>query len=81
MDTTRQGQHASRLGRDAIPNRLPFLESISWFDAKYRDLPPIDMLRRYEAGWRHRGVLGEPSAEEVRFIRSLASRFGSILDV
>ena len=81
METTRQSRHPPRLGRDAIPSRLPFLASISWFDAMYRDLPPIDMLRRYEAGWRYRGVLGEPSAEETRFIRALVSRFGSTLDV
>jgi hypothetical protein len=65
----------------AIPERLPFLESISWFDRNYRDLSPLDMLRRYEAGWRHKGVLGEPSPEEWVFIRELVKRFGSFLDV
>lgn len=69
------------VGEIAVPERLPFLESISWFDALYRELSPLDMLRRYEAGWRHKGVLGEPSAEEERFIRALARRFGSVLDV
>ncbi len=63
------------------PSTLPFLESLSWFDADYRNLSLIDMLRRYEAGWRHKGVLAEPSAEEQRFIRALADRFGSVLDV
>ncbi|HEX4964420.1 MAG TPA: hypothetical protein VF173_26620 [Thermoanaerobaculia bacterium] len=65
----------------AIPERLPFLESISWFDCKYRDLEPLDMLRRYEAGWRFNGVLADPSAEEWSFIRELVKRFGSYLDV
>jgi hypothetical protein len=65
----------------AIPEQLPFLESISWFDRNYRDLSPLDMLRRYEAGWRHKGVLGEPSPEEWGFIRELVKRFGSFLDV
>lgn len=64
-----------------IPERLPFLESISWFDRSYRALSPLDMLRRYESGWRHRGVLGEPSPEEWDFIRELVKRFGSYLDV
>jgi hypothetical protein len=63
------------------PRELPFLASISWFDRLYRELPPEDMLRRYEAGWRHLGVLGEPSAEELRFIRELVARYGSYLDV
>jgi hypothetical protein len=65
----------------SIPNRLPFLESISWFDRNYRALSPLDMLRRYEAGWRHRGVLADPSPEELSFIRKLVKRFGSFLDV
>lgn len=64
-----------------MPEELPFLASVSWFDVKYRDLDPLEMLSRYEAGWRYRGVLGEPSPEEERFIKALATRFGSILDV
>lgn len=64
-----------------VPERLPFLESISWFDSLYRDLAPIDMLRRYEAGWRYKGVLADPSPEEWAFIQELVRRFGSYLDV
>jgi hypothetical protein len=64
-----------------VPEMLPFLKSISWFDADYRSLAPLDMLRRYESGWRHLGVLGEPSSEEWAFIRALVARFGSALDV
>jgi len=64
-----------------VPDRLPFLESISWFDRKYRDLAPLDMLRRYESGWRWRGVLAEPSPEEWELIRDLVQRYGSHLDV
>lgn len=63
-----------------LPSTLPFLESLSWFDADYRKLSLIDMLRRYESGWRHKGVLAEPSADEERFIRALVERFGSFLD-
>ncbi len=64
-----------------VPNELPFLESLSWFDARWRELPALEMLQRYERGWRHRGVTAELSAEEIAFVRTLAQRFGSILDV
>lgn len=65
----------------SIPEELPFLESLSWFDRTYRNLPPLDMLRRYEAGWRHKGVLADPSLEELDFIRELVKRYKSFLDV
>jgi hypothetical protein len=65
----------------AVPEQLPFLESVSWFDRNYRDLVPLDMLRRYEAGWRWRGLPTEPSPEEWDFIRELIRRFGSSLDL
>jgi hypothetical protein len=64
-----------------VPERLPFLEALSWFDRDFRQLPPLDMLRRYESGWRHKGVVAEPSPEELEFIRALARRYGSTLDV
>jgi hypothetical protein len=64
-----------------VPESLPFLQAISWFDADWRSLGPLDMLRRYETGWRHRGIVAEPSAEELEFVRALVRRFGSILDV
>ncbi len=41
-----------------VPAELPFLASISWFDADYRALDLLGMLSRYEAGWRYLGVLG-----------------------
>lgn len=37
------------------------------------------MLRRYEAGWRWRGVLAGPSADALRFIRDLAARYGTVI--
>ena len=64
-----------------IPDELPFLESLSWFDREWRQLEPEDMLRRYESGWRFCGVLAEPSREEWELIRRLCRRFGSELDV
>ncbi|HEX7668645.1 MAG TPA: hypothetical protein VF395_03635 [Polyangiaceae bacterium] len=70
------------MDRDVIPPaNLPFLESLSWSDKEWRALPPLDMLRRYESGWRHIGVTGEPTAEELGFIRALVGRYGSFLDV
>jgi len=65
----------------SVPDQLPFLKSISWFDQDDRNLSPLDMLRRYEASWRHLGVLGDPSPEEWAFIKALVKRFGSVLDV
>jgi hypothetical protein len=64
-----------------VPDELPFLESLSWFDLHFRRLSPLEMLQRYERGFRHRGVTGEPSGEELAFIAALARRFGSTLDV
>lgn len=64
-----------------LPENLPFLQSLSWFDADYRKLAPIDVLRRYEAGWRHLGVLADPSSEEWDLIRALVARYGSFLRV
>lgn len=63
------------------PARLPLLESLSWFDADPYRLEPLEMLRRYEAGWRHAGVLGDATPEELAYLRALAQRYGSVLDV
>jgi hypothetical protein len=63
------------------PERLPLLESLSWFDGDPYALAPLDMLRRYERGWRHAGVLADPTREELAWIRALVAAFGSVLDV
>jgi hypothetical protein len=63
----------------AIPRELPFLESLSWNDRGWRELSPLEMLRRYEAGWRWRGVLADPSEEELAYVRSLVRAYGSVL--
>jgi hypothetical protein len=65
----------------APPADLPFLERLSWFDREYRRLEPLEMLRRYEAGWRHLGVLADPSPAEWEWIRALTRRYGSYLRV
>ncbi|WP_437663264.1 hypothetical protein [Sorangium sp. So ce1182] len=64
-----------------VPDELPFLESLSWFDARWRELSAFEMLQRYERGWRNRGVTADLSAEEAAFVRALIHRFGSVLDV
>ncbi len=65
----------------AVPQRLPFLESLSWFDARWRELSALEMLQRYERGWRNRGVTADLGGEELAFVRALVARFGSELDV
>lgn len=64
-----------------VPGELPFLESLSWFDACWRELSVFEMLQRYERGWRHRGVTAELSADELIFVRALIQHFGSVIDV
>ncbi|HVY48754.1 MAG TPA: hypothetical protein VHB21_22855 [Minicystis sp.] len=62
------------------PRELPFLESISWFDARPRDLSQREMLARYEKGFRFVGVTADLDGEERAFVRALARRFGSELE-
>ena len=64
-----------------VPEELPFLASVSWFDARWRELSPLEMLQRYEKSWRFCGVTADPSADELAFLRALIQRFGSVLDV
>jgi hypothetical protein len=63
------------------PEDLPFLASLSWFDTRWHELSPFEMLQRYERGFRHLGVTADLSREEAAFLRALILRFGSELDV
>lgn len=72
---------AATLWRVAPPADLPFLRALSWFDARYRELSPLEMLQRYESGWRHRGVLGELGDDERVFLRALVRQHGSVISV
>jgi hypothetical protein len=72
---------ASDTGDIRVPEELPFLESLSWFDLRWRELGGLDMLRRYERGWRHRGITGDLSPAERAFVHALARKYGSELDV
>lgn len=62
-----------------IPQRLPFLESVCWQNVDVKHFTPAEMLRRYEQGWEYRGILGEPSVEELHFVKELAQRYSSWL--
>lgn len=62
-----------------IPPDLPFLKAICWQIANVKHLTPKEMLRRYESGWHYRGVLGEPSLEELSFIQQLSQHYQSWL--
>jgi len=79
MEATKPGPAMTAQAR--VPDELPFLESLSWFDARWRELSAFEMLQRYERGWRHRGVTAELSAEEAAFVRALIRQFGSVIDV
>lgn len=62
-----------------IPADLPFLKAICWQVADLKYLTPKEMLHRYELGWQYRGVLGEPSLEELSFIQELSQGYQSWL--
>lgn len=62
-----------------IPQTLPFLAAVCWQTEDVKHFTPAEMLRRYEQGWKYRGVLGDPNAEELCFVRELAQRYGSWL--
>jgi hypothetical protein len=82
LSTMSASEPATRVDADlVVPDELPFLESLSWFDAGWRELSPFEMLQRYERGWRHRGVTADLSPEEAAFVRALVDRFASVIDV
>jgi len=62
-----------------IPEELPFLKSICWQVENIKNFSPEEMLISYERGWRYLDVLGEPSKEELVFIKELIQRYGSWL--
>ncbi len=68
-------------GFPQLPDQLPFLEALSWFDQQPRKLTRRQMLERYESGWRHLGVIGTPSPEERVFLQALIDEYGSFLRI
>jgi hypothetical protein len=64
-----------------VPQSLPFLSAICWQIKDVKAFSFAEMLCAYETGWRYRGVLGEPSEEELAFIKQLIELYGSWLAV
>ncbi len=62
-----------------VPEKLPLLEAICWQISDVKNFSPKEMLISYERGWHYLGVLGEPSPEELLFIKKLIQRYGSWL--
>lgn len=62
-----------------IPEELPFLKAICWQFESIKNFTPEEMLISYERGWRYLDVLGEPSLEELVFIKKLVQQYGSWL--
>ena len=65
----------------AVPKQLPFLKSICWQTADVHHFTPEQMLSRYERGWEYRQLFGNPEGEELYFLRQLAKRYHSWLQV
>lgn len=62
-----------------VPQELPFLKAISWQITDVKRFSSKEMLVQYERGWHYLGVLGEPSLEELQFIKQLVNYYGSWL--
>ena len=58
-----------------VPDKLPLLEGLCWNIAYPYRLTPQEMLSIYEQRWRFKGMLGEPSLEEIEFIQKLTSYY------
>jgi hypothetical protein len=63
----------------AVPEKLPFLESICCQTADVYQFTPEEMLSRYERGWEYRQLFGNPEGEELGFLTELAKRYHSWL--
>lgn len=62
-----------------IPKELPFLKAICWQVADIKSFTPEEMLITCGRGWRYLDVLGEPSLEELIFVKALIQHYGSWL--
>lgn len=58
-----------------IPQSLPLLEALCWNLTDPYSLSGSEMLGIYERYWRFKGILAEPSTEEIRFISYLTSTY------
>jgi hypothetical protein len=64
-----------------VPKRLPFLESICWQTADVYRFTLEEMLSRYERGWTYRTLFNNLEGEELAFLKKLAIRYKSWLQV
>lgn len=64
-----------------VPKRLPFLQSICWQTADVYRFTPEEMLSRYERGWRYHKIFNNLEGEELNFLKELARRYKSWLQV
>lgn len=63
----------------AVPEKLPFLESMCWQTADVYQFTPEQMLSRYERGWEYRQLFSNLESEELSFLKELAKRYHSWL--
>ncbi|MCG9890226.1 MAG: hypothetical protein MH252_04040 [Thermosynechococcaceae cyanobacterium MS004] len=71
--------HLDGVAKPVVPEKLPFLEAICWQTDNVYRFTPDQMLSRYERGWLHRSVFGNPEGEELRFLQELAKTYHSWL--
>ena len=64
-----------------VPSKLPFLEAICWQTKDVYQLPPEEMLSRYERGWKYLTLFNSLEGEELEFLRKLAKHYHSWLQV
>ena len=63
------------------PEKLPFLESICWQTDNVYRFTPKQMLNRYELGYSYHDLFNNLEGEELKFLRKLAKRYNSWLQV
>ncbi|MEH2391387.1 MAG: hypothetical protein V7K21_06790 [Nostoc sp.] len=64
-----------------VPKKLPFLESSCWQTVDVYRFTPEQMLSRYERGWQYRNLFNNLQNEELNFLKQLARRYKSWLQV
>jgi hypothetical protein len=71
--------NSNRTNSPAIPEKLPFLESICWQTSNVYHFTPEQILSRYERGWRYRSMFGNLEGEELVFLQEIAKTYHSWL--
>lgn len=71
----------TKIDQATIPQKLPFLEAICWQTNDVYRFTPEEMLSRYERGWQYRKIFNNLEGEELIFLKELAKRYHSWLQV